>query len=104
MNKAGDAEKLREFYNSKLPDIDLIYFKEECTNLPYERFGRQVVDIFRENFKIVKLFLAKISCLIFSHEYFKQLGEDLAGIPDSIARIREHIDVTKLLCKRSETD
>ncbi|EAR84093.1 afadin- and alpha-actinin-binding protein (macronuclear) [Tetrahymena thermophila SB210] len=98
IKEEGDKdENLKDYYQQKLPDIDLIYFKDDCLNLPYERVGSMVVDIFKENFKVIKLFLASISSLIYSHNYYHELGKELDKIKENLLKIRNNIDVTKIL-------
>jgi len=79
-DKLSKDANLKDYYNAKLPDIDLLFFKEDCMNLPYERLGSQVMRIFRENFKIIKLFLASISSLLYSHDYAKELFKEIDTI------------------------
>ncbi|KAL4477058.1 hypothetical protein ABPG72_015371 [Tetrahymena utriculariae] len=98
IKEEGDKDdNLKDYYQQKLPDIDLIYFKDDCLNLPYERVGSVVVDVFKENFKVIKLFLASISSLIYSHNYYHELGKELDKIKDNLLKIRNNIDVTKIL-------
>ena len=56
-----DFEKL---YNNHFSDFDLINIKEDIFSMPYEKIGCQLIYIFRENFKIINLFLIEMSTLI----------------------------------------
>lgn len=78
--------------------MDLIYFKDDCINLPYDKLGSVIIDIFKENFKIVKLFLSSISSLLYSHNYYNELGKELDKIKENLIKIRNTTDVTKILC------
>ena len=48
--------------------------------MPYEKIGCQVIGVLKDNFKIIKLFLAQMSTLVNNSEYFLTLGEDLSKI------------------------
>jgi hypothetical protein len=93
----GDTKMLKNYYDNFFADTELIVVKPGIYQMPIDKVGSDLLQIFKENFKIFRKFLSKLLNFSFPPEFFRDISKDFQDIDHNFAKVKSFIDLKKAL-------
>jgi len=93
----SDQKALKNYYDSYFAEADLILVKPGIYQMPIEKVGSDLLQIFKENFKIFRKFLTKLFTFSYPPEFFRDISKDIIDIDQNFAKVKSFIDLKKAL-------